>query len=194
MGGTRAETKAETREALLQAGMAEIAERGVDVPSLDSICARAGFTRGAFYVHFRDRNEFLVAVMERFLGEFLDQVIAPSDDGRDVEETIRRFVGVLGLQASRTVPLHRVLEACARVPELRERFAKLLNEAGLRVSGIAAEGQRAGTVRHDLDPRATGQLLVAVALGAVTALESGLEFDVPGLRDAVSRLLRDPSA
>ena len=51
--------KQETREALLQAAMAEFAEKGLDLPSLDAICARAGFTRGAFYVHFRDREELV---------------------------------------------------------------------------------------------------------------------------------------
>jgi AcrR family transcriptional regulator len=190
MGTTRADSKAETREALLLAGMAEIAERGLDAPSLDSICARAGFTRGAFYVHFRDRDDFLVAVMERFLGAFLNAVIARGDEARDLEETITRFAGVLGLGDDRIVPFHRLLEVCSRVPDLGERFAKLVNEAGLRVAGVAAEGQRAGTVRPDVDPHATGQLLVALALGAVTALESGLELDVPAVRDAAIQLLR----
>ncbi|HVH04632.1 MAG TPA: TetR family transcriptional regulator, partial [Myxococcota bacterium] len=60
--------KQETREALVQAAIAEFAEKGLDLPSLDAICARAGFTRGAFYVHFRDREELLGAVMERALG------------------------------------------------------------------------------------------------------------------------------
>jgi AcrR family transcriptional regulator len=194
MGATRAHSKAETREALLSAGVAEVAERGLDAPSLDSICARAGFTRGAFYVHFRDRDDFLVAVMERFLGAFLNAVIARGDEAHDLEETITRFAGVLGLEHGRAVPFHRLLEVCARVPDLGERFAKLVNEAGLRVAGAAAEGQRAGTVRRDLDPGATGQLLVALALGAVTALEAGLALDVPAVRDALIQLLRGERA
>jgi len=36
----------------------------LDTPSLDDICDRAGFTRGAFYVHFADREALLVAVMD----------------------------------------------------------------------------------------------------------------------------------
>src|SRR4051812_40727719 len=62
---TREETKQRTREALVEAGIALFAEQGLDGPSLDAICERAGFTRGAFYVHFRDRDELLQAVMER---------------------------------------------------------------------------------------------------------------------------------
>src|SRR5262252_1452795 len=50
-----------TREALIQAGIELFAEKGLDAPSLDEICDRAGYTRGAFYVHFADRDEFVVA-------------------------------------------------------------------------------------------------------------------------------------
>jgi len=72
---SRSAAKAETREALITAALAEFRARGLDTPSLDAICARAGFTRGAFYVHFRDRDDLVVAAMERVLGAFLDAVI-----------------------------------------------------------------------------------------------------------------------
>ncbi|MBM4360960.1 MAG: TetR family transcriptional regulator, partial [Deltaproteobacteria bacterium] len=55
-GKSRAEASQETRDALIEAGMAAFASEGLDAPSLDSICERAGYTRGAFYVHFKDRN------------------------------------------------------------------------------------------------------------------------------------------
>ena len=71
----REATKLETREALVSAGLAEFAEHGLDTPSLDAICARAGFTRGAFYVHFRGREDFLDAVMKRVGARVLDSVL-----------------------------------------------------------------------------------------------------------------------
>ena len=74
-GGARELTKQETREALLRAGMELFAEQGLDVPSLDALCARAGFTRGAFYVHFADREEFIVAVMERIVTQTIPAAV-----------------------------------------------------------------------------------------------------------------------
>ena len=71
--------KQETRQALIQAGMAAFSEEGVDMPSLDAICARAGFTRGAFYVHFKDREDFFAAVVEQVLQDFVDWML--SDPG-----------------------------------------------------------------------------------------------------------------
>jgi len=67
---TRAEKKQRTRAALIAAGLAEISEHGLEA-SLDAICARAGLTRGAFYVHFADREAFLIAFMNEVLGRFV---------------------------------------------------------------------------------------------------------------------------
>src|SRR5688572_8533736 len=77
----RRETKQETREALIRAALAAFAEHGFDAPSLDAICARAGYTRGAFYVHFRDRSDLMVAVIEHAMTVFMDTIIATGDTG-----------------------------------------------------------------------------------------------------------------
>jgi len=73
---SRDQTKQETRDALVSAALALFAEEGLDAPSLDAICDRAGFTRGAFYVHFADRDELLVAVMEKVGEAFLQSVFS----------------------------------------------------------------------------------------------------------------------
>ncbi len=202
---SREEAKRETREALLLAGIAEFSERGLAEPSLDAICSRAGYTRGAFYVHFRDRDDLISAVMEQVLGDFLDAIIATGDQERDLEHTVTRFTDALAA-ATRGLPhlllsglapagqqrlqFHRVLEASARSPEVRERFSTLLRGAIDRVAKAAGEGQVAGTVRTDVESEMVGAVLVALALGSVNALEIGIPFD-PGLvREAVISLLR----
>jgi AcrR family transcriptional regulator len=199
--GARERSKAETREALVQAAMAEFAERGLDAPSLDAICARAGFTRGAFYVHFEGREDLVAAVMQRALGAFFDAIIAADAQADDLERTVRRFeeavVGLARLRGGRGrraaqlpgVPFHRVLEACARSGPLQERFAALLGEAGRRVALAAAAGQAAGRVRGDVPAGTLGALLVTLALGYVALLEAGVPIDAATARRAVLALL-----
>lgn len=195
----RTATKEETRVALIEAGLAEFAERGLDTPSLDAICARAGYTRGAFYVHFRDRDDFLVAVMERVLGTFLDAIIATGDSAHDLETTVSRFADVVGMPKGRApstplpggVPLHRLLDACARSTTIRERLVFLLGQAAGRVAETAKAGQAAGAVRADVDADQVGMLLVTAALGLMTAVEIGLPIDAAALRTAALRLIGD---
>lgn len=202
-GSTRERAKAETRAALIEAALAEFATRGLDAPSLDAICARAGFTRGAFYVHFRDREDLVAAVMERALGAFLDAIIATGEAAHDLERTVRRFEEAVGgvarlhdgkrafpgLPLPGAVPFHRILEACERSVPIRERFVGLLREAGERVARTAAAGQGAGVVRDDVAPEALGVVLVALALGFVASVEVGLPFDAASARSAVLALL-----
>ncbi len=198
----RERTKAETREALIDAAAAEFAARGLDAPSLDAICARAGFTRGAFYVHFRDREDLVAAVMQRVLGGFLDAIIATGEEAHDLERTVRRFeeairfVTQLRVTNPRrrsplpgAVPFHRILEAAERSAAIRERFVGLLREAAERVAKTAAAGQLAATVRRDIAPDALGSLLVTLALGFVASLEVGSPFDPVAARTLVLALL-----
>lgn len=198
----RAESKQVTREALIAAALAEFAEHGLDAPSLDAICARAGYTRGAFYVHFRDRAELLVAVVEHAMTAFMDAVIASGGEGHDLERTIDRFAAAvagtmagsgaserLALPLPSGVPFARVLEGVTRDPRLRAGFTTILAGASARLAAIAAAGQEAGSIRSDLDPPQLGGLLVLVALGVMVALDVGLPL-VPGaLRDTVVELL-----
>jgi AcrR family transcriptional regulator len=201
---SRALIRETTREALLAAGMAEFAEKGVDSPSLDAICARAGYTRGAFYVHFRDRDDFLVAVMDRIIGPFLDAVIATGDAAHDLEHTVGRFAdavrlareGGAGVGPERVLPpfasgvsFHRVLEACARSDELRGRVVRLLEEAVARLARAAQRGQNAQTIRRDVDAEPMAFLVLAMALGVISAFELGLGFDLERARKAALKLV-----
>jgi AcrR family transcriptional regulator len=196
---------AETRQALILAGLAEFAEHGLDAPSLDKICARAGFTRGAFYVHFKDREEFIVAVMEWRLGAFFDAIIGTGDTETGLEPTVRRFVeavlemthgapalGVGGNANAEgtTIQLHRLLEASERSPLIQDRLVGMLEGAVQRVTDVAGEEQAIHAMREDVDAKVVGSLMVALAIGVVTAVEAGLRFDSERVGEAVIALLR----
>jgi TetR/AcrR family transcriptional regulator, transcriptional repressor for nem operon len=197
--------KRATRDALLDAGLIEFAEHGLDTPSLDGICARAGYTRGAFYVHFRDRDDFLVAVAERALGRFVDAVIATGDQAHDLERSVGRFMTVVSSAAAadghrrkrRSGPLagmqvHRLLEACARSDTIRTRVVGLVQVAVGRLAQAAAAGQAVHAVRRDVDPQQVATVLVGAAIGILTAVEIGMPIDFEAGRATVLALLAAP--
>jgi TetR/AcrR family transcriptional regulator, transcriptional repressor for nem operon len=198
----RRETKQETREALIAAALMEFAEHGLDAPSLDAICARAGYTRGAFYVHFRDRADLLFAVVEHAMTVFMDAVIATGGEGHDLERTIDRFAAAVastlagegagskpGLPLPAGVSFARVLEGVTRDPRLRAGFTALLAGAAQRLAAITSAGQEVKAVRGDVAPPAVGSLLVLVALGIMVALDVGLPLAPAELRATVLRVL-----
>jgi AcrR family transcriptional regulator len=93
--GTREATKRETRRALLEAALSEFASRGFDAPSLDAICARAGFTRGAFYVHFSNRDELVSAAMEHAIATFVERIMPDGNAVDDIAAVISVFADVI---------------------------------------------------------------------------------------------------
>lgn len=175
-GGVRAAAKARSREALIDAGIALIAREGIESPSLDAICDRAGYTRGAFYVHFRDRDAFLAAVMDRVGRSFLDGVMPVAADADDLATTMARFVasvadGSYPLGPAGGVRPHQLLAACARSAPIRRRYVALVGEAVGRVERVVRSGQRAGVLRSEPSAGDIAVILLCATIGAHTLLE-----------------------
>ncbi|WP_194396436.1 TetR/AcrR family transcriptional regulator [Microbacterium atlanticum] len=78
-----------TRQKLLDAAAEVFAELGLDAASVEVICERAGFTRGAFYSNFETKDELMLALTERVAGEKIDAVAARvaelQSQGQDLE-------------------------------------------------------------------------------------------------------------
>src|SRR5690606_17947197 len=119
---SREAAKQASREALVRAAMELFPEQGLDV-SLDDICAHAGYTRGAFYVHFKNRDELTLEVMSRVGQEWLDSIFGDEDSDGDLLTLMQRFLGEL---VGGTYPLtkaggmrpYQLLDACARSPRI----------------------------------------------------------------------------
>jgi AcrR family transcriptional regulator len=57
--------RTQTREKLMDAATILFAQKGVLAASVEEICERAEFTRGAFYSNFADKDELCLAVLNR---------------------------------------------------------------------------------------------------------------------------------
>src|SRR5438067_1088489 len=171
----RGERMQRTRDALLDAGETLIAAHGLDLPSLDAICDAAGFTRGAFYVHFRGREDFLDAVMKRVGARVLDSVLGGGSEPFDFAVAAQRFVhavdsGEYPLTRKGGVRPHQLLEACARSTAVRRRYVALVVESIDRLETALDRGRVDRTVRSDVDPRSLAAVLLATVVGAQTLL------------------------
>ncbi|MBK8468388.1 MAG: TetR/AcrR family transcriptional regulator [Actinomycetales bacterium] len=73
-------SRSATRERLLDAAAVVFAARGVAGASVEEVCERAGFTRGAFYSNFATKDELVVALLDREEGALLDQLTTALGD------------------------------------------------------------------------------------------------------------------
>lgn len=79
-----------TRARLMAAASEVFAESGFDGASVEEICERAGFTRGAFYSNFASKDDLFFALANQFAEHNLEQVVSRM---RELELEPRRYRG-----------------------------------------------------------------------------------------------------
>ena len=65
-----------TRERVLEAASAVFAERGFHGATVEDICERAGFTRGAFYSNFSSKDDLVLELTRRHAEDLVDRIRA----------------------------------------------------------------------------------------------------------------------
>src|ERR1043166_1030598 len=73
---TREQSRQLTRTRLLEAAEALFIERGFNGTSVEEIAERAGYTRGAFYSNFDDKDDVFLAVLDDHLNRRIDEISA----------------------------------------------------------------------------------------------------------------------
>ncbi|TDW18278.1 TetR/AcrR family transcriptional regulator [Kribbella kalugense] len=68
--------RSNTRARLLEGALEVFAERGFHGASVEDICERAGFTRGAFYSNFASKDELVLALFQATTDRLLEQIEA----------------------------------------------------------------------------------------------------------------------
>jgi AcrR family transcriptional regulator len=82
----------QTTARLLDAALEVFAERGFHGASIEDICERAGFTRGAFYSNFRSKDELFFALFDRHADRVLARTAALLHEAGDGAEAIAHVI------------------------------------------------------------------------------------------------------
>jgi AcrR family transcriptional regulator len=180
---SRAEAKQASREALIQSAMELMPKKGLDV-SLDELCAHAGYTRGAFYVHFKNRDELTLEVMTINGEKWLNSIFKPQPDGQaeDLFTMVQRFLGEM---VSGTYPIsqaaglrpHQLLEACARSELIKQRYLELVTDSIRRLTANVQHSQDKNQLNQSVDPEQIASLLLALAIGIHTMYDLDYPID-----------------
>lgn len=86
----RAEAKAATRRALLEAAALELRARGFAATSVATIAARAGVATGTFYVHFATKEAVVDELLARFAERLAERLAGVLAGGGELELRVRR--------------------------------------------------------------------------------------------------------
>lgn len=163
--------RAETVERLLDAALETFADIGFAASSVEDICRRGGFTRGAFYSSFRTKDELFAALFTRETARNLaraEQQLAGLEDEDDpVAVAVERCLSAF--RADRTwVLVHTEYALYAtRHPEaasaLRRHAEELHRRLSLLIDGTAS---RIG-IRLTLPAHRLARIVLALHDGVV---------------------------
>jgi len=138
-----------TRQRLMAAAVAVFAERGVIGASVEEICEAAGFTRGAFYSNFADKDALVLALIEQGIAEeyaAAERAVAElkaQDEGLAPTEAVSRVLGRLNLggDGDRTSLLaqQELLLYAARVPGLRAPYEAFVDACRAQVHALVLD-------------------------------------------------------
>lgn len=145
---SRAESKAETRKRLLDAARSVFMKIGYHGATLDMIAAEAGFTKGALYWHFRNKQAIFLTLIEESIAKNLGAVnsllaggtpdeirkrIGDFVDGSDDREVLPQFGVELEIEARHDESfraIHQVLivQHEAALAKFLERYFEAIGE------------------------------------------------------------------
>ncbi len=167
-----------TRAALLSAAAEEIYRSGYQSASMDDILRSAGVTKGALYHHFRNKLDLGYAVLEEIIAErVLDTWVTPLRQHANPIDALHEVIGRAAAEGEEMLrngcPLNNLAQEMAGVdPGFQERISAICVEWQSEVAAALREGQRAGTVRSDLDPVGVATFLVAAVQGSIGLAKS----------------------
>lgn len=143
------------------------AETGFRTLTIDDVCAGAGLSKGAFYVHFSSKQELLHAMLEQEItavNELLDALAA----GPLPElEKVRAFVRTMVQRAQDPAEVAFRAELWSQVgvdERLRDRIAETVRARRVRLAGFATAGAESGELVA-VPANAFGAVLVALVDG-----------------------------
>jgi AcrR family transcriptional regulator len=157
-----------TVELLLDAALETFAERGFAAASVEDVCSRGGFTRGAFYSSFTSKDELFAALFTRELGRELARVeqllTGLADEPDPVTAAVDRCLGAFRSDRTWTLVTTEYVLHAARHPAAaevlhrhrEELYAQLTGlieraaaDAGLRLTVPAGQLARTVAALHD---------------------------------------------
>ena len=171
-------------EAILDAAMAVLADRGVSV-SMDEIARRAGVSKQTVYNHFGSKAELVRIMAERRVHEMTAPLGAP-DAVENPEEALAGFARVLMTAALQTRGASLYRTAILHAPQMPD-VARAMWEAGpkasrARLAEFLALETKAGRIFCP-NPAEAAEFFGGMVVGSYqTAILLGVEIDLDDAR------------
>lgn len=182
-GKTRAESQARTRDALVATAQEMFLRDGYHVTSLEKVAEAAGYSKGAVYSNFRNKNELCMAAIDAIH----DRELRSIGDALAAATTLEQRLTAFAAWADRmigdenwTVLLVEFAAEIRRTPAVREQLATRERTIAEGIAKLLARNGKEFGLRAKLpyDVIAQAMLSMGIGLGIQRSIEPSLRVGV----------------
>ena len=164
---TQKERKIAAINKILSATEIYIKENGISNLDINKICRKAGFSKGAFYHHFKSKQHLLLELLNRWINNITEQVEIP-DKKLDAIDLIIYVIEKLSPAFERSEK---------QLPIFLEFYIKSINDKNLKeyvsqthdnfllfFTSVLKDGMEKGTIKKG-NPLHVSKILFSITLG-----------------------------
>jgi TetR/AcrR family transcriptional repressor of nem operon len=166
------------RDAIVEAGLKVMIRQGYVGAGVRDIVAAASAPQGSFTNHFRSKEEFARAVLDRYFDELkLIVTAALEDPSRTPRQRLRRYLDIITERLAKAAFGRGCLigdfslEAAPQSEMLRARLAAIFAEWRALFAACIAEGQAAGEIESTFAPEELADFLLSSWEGAILRMK-----------------------
>ena len=174
---TRKEKQAHTRMCLMKAAAKVFAKRGLQHASIDEVAEEAGYTKGAFYANFKNKEELFLAMLDERFAERLEEIERVIGSDEAPEEQARRAGDDFTRAVVADPEWERLFFEFSAYAARNEDFRQELVTRYRSLRGSVADAYRRRAERFGIEPPLSVEQisLMTFAMAKGVALEKLLE-------------------
>ena len=158
---SRRRKRDQAREELLRAALRLAEDAPFHDVTVDEIARAAGISRSAFYTHFSDKHDLLLAALREVAGELRGESEGWwAGEGPPAARVHAAIAGVVSIYASHASLLNVAIEVSTYDDEVRAVWVSVLDRFIAETADHIRSEQRAGLIPDVLEPRPTAEALV----------------------------------
>jgi len=163
------------KDDIVQAGLDIILSRGFNATGVEAILKQANVPKGSFYNFFPSKEDFCLAIIDRFIAEIRSKVFQPimEDDSLPPLQRIRKYFETLitrfeGNDCSKGCLIGNLsLEMSDQYENVRQRLDLILQRWAEVFADLLLQAQREKAISADLDAGMLAENLIASFEGAL---------------------------
>ena len=186
---TQGERRARTRSALLESAARGLSRHGYGNLVLERVAADAGYTRGALYHLFEDKEDLALAVVEWVDETWVDEVGATLDDAMDPVDELLALARGHAVYCRRDVARVRMMlaaEFAGQDHPVGRAVERAMDSLVERCSRLITAARKAGS----LPPGAPAKTLARAYVGALEGVVIQLAGQAPHDEVLAERAIR----